>query len=323
MTGAVEGEAPVGRAAAATGATASSEASATYIAPGATLGVIGGGQLGRMFVHAAQSMGYRTAVLDPDPLSPAGLVAHEHIRAAYLDPLALDRLAGRCAAITTEFENVPAAALATLAQHRPVAPSAAAVSVCQDRRAEKAAFAKSGVACAPHAAIASARDVERVAAALLPGILKTARLGYDGKGQQRVADRAALAAAFAALGGVPCVLEQRLPLAAEISVVVARNAQGSVVHLPVQDNVHVAGILAVTRVPARAVVPTPTLATTRSRSRPGSPRRSATSASSASSSSSSPTARSSPTRWRRGRTTRGTTASTAATSRSSSSRCGR
>jgi len=225
-----------------------------YIAPGATLGVIGGGQLGRMFVHAAQSMGYRTAVLDPDPLSPAGLVAHEHIRAAYLDPLALDRLAERCAAITTEFENVPAAALATLAQRRPVAPSAAAVSVCQDRVAEKAAFARSDVACAPHASVATVRDVDRVADSLLPGILKTARLGYDGKGQQGVADRAGLGEAFATLGSVPCVLEKRLPLAAEISVVVARNAAGDVVHLPVQDNVHVAGILAVTRVPARAHV---------------------------------------------------------------------
>jgi 5-(carboxyamino)imidazole ribonucleotide synthase len=235
------GEAPAGRAEA-------------FIAPGATLGVVGGGQLGRMFVHAAQSMGYRTAVLDPDPLSPAGLIAHEHIRAAYLDPLALDRLGERCAAITTEFENVPAAALATLAARRPVAPAAAAVSVCQDRIAEKAAFAENGVACAPHAAIASAREVDRVADALLPGILKTARLGYDGKGQQQVADRAGLAAAFAALGGVPCVLEKRLPLAAEISVIVARNGQGDAVHLPVQDNVHGGGILAVTRVPARAVV---------------------------------------------------------------------
>jgi len=128
------------------------------------------------------------------------------------------------------------------------------VSVCQDRGAEKAAFARSGVACAPHASIAGARDVERVADALLPGILKTARLGYDGKGQQHVVDRAGLAPAFAALGGVPCVLEKRLPLAAEISVVVARNASGDVVYLPVQDNAHVGGILAVTRVPARARV---------------------------------------------------------------------
>jgi len=226
---------------------------AAFVAPGATLGVLGGGQLGRMFVHAAQRLGYRTVVVDPDPASPAGLVAHEHVRADYLDAVALDRLAG-CAAVTTEFENVPAAALAALAKRVAVAPGASAVAVCQDRAEEKAAFARSGVACAPHAVIASPADVERADASLLPGILKTARLGYDGKGQRTVGDRAALAAAFAALGGVPCVLERRLALAAEISVVVARNARGDVVHLPVHDNVHVGGVLAVTRVPARAHV---------------------------------------------------------------------
>jgi 5-(carboxyamino)imidazole ribonucleotide synthase len=142
--------APAGRADAASVARGSAS---SYIAPGATLGVLGGGQLGRMFVHAAQAMGYRTAVLDPDPESPAGRVAHEHVRADYTDPVALDRLAVRCAAITTEFENVPAAVLARLAERRPVAPSAAAVSVCQDRALEKATFAQSGVACAPYAAI--------------------------------------------------------------------------------------------------------------------------------------------------------------------------
>jgi len=225
-----------------------------FVAPGASLGVLGGGQLGRMFVHAAQRLGYRTIVLDPDPTSPAGLVAHEHLRADYLDAAVLDRLAERCAAVTTEFENVPAAALSTLAARVPVAPSAAAVAVCQDRAEEKAAFVKSGVACAPHAVIASRDDVAKVDIALLPGILKTARLGYDGKGQRTVHDRAALAAAFAALGEVPCVLEKRLALAGEISVVVARNARGDVVHLPVHDNVHVGGILAVTRVPARVHV---------------------------------------------------------------------
>jgi 5-(carboxyamino)imidazole ribonucleotide synthase len=225
-----------------------------WIAPGATLGVLGGGQLGRMFVHAAQAMGYRTAVLDADPASPAGLVSHEHIRADYLDPAALDRIAERCAAITTEFENVPAAALEALARRRPVSPGAAAVAVCQDRAAEKAAFVRSGVACAPHAVLASRADIGRIDAALLPGILKTSRLGYDGKGQQSVRDRNDLAAAFDALRGVPCVLERRLPLIAEISVVVARGASGDVVHLPVHDNVHADGILAVTRVPTRAIV---------------------------------------------------------------------
>ena len=224
------------------------------IAPGATLGVLGGGQLGRMFVHAAQAMGYRTVVLDPDADSPAGLVSHEHIRSPYLDPTGLERLGDRAAAITTEFENVPAAALQTLAKRRPVAPLAASVSVCQDRAAEKAAFAKSGIACAPHARIATRRDVDNAAAALFPAILKTTTLGYDGKGQVRVDDRAALGAAWTALGEVPCVLEQRLALAAEISVIVARGRDGTVVHLPVQDNVHADGILAVTRVPARDVV---------------------------------------------------------------------
>ena len=235
-----------------------SEAVLQTIAPGATLGVLGGGQLGRMFVHAAQSMGYRTAVLDPDPDSPAGLVSHEHIRSPYLDPTGLDRLGDRCAAITIEFENVPAAALETLAKRRPVSPSAASVSICQDRAAEKAAFVKSGIACAPHARIALRRDLDNAAASLFPGILKTTTLGYDGMGQVRVAGRDALAGAWAALGEVACVLEQRLAIAAEISVIFARSRDGAVVHLPVQDNVHANGILAVTRVPARELV-TPAL----------------------------------------------------------------
>jgi 5-(carboxyamino)imidazole ribonucleotide synthase len=231
------------------------EASAppSFIAPGATLGVVGGGQLGRMFVHAAQRLGYRTAVLDPDGASPAGAVAHEHIRAGYSDVDGLERLARACAAVTTEFENVPASALDALARSLPVAPEAAAVAVCQDRAAEKAAFARSEVACAPYALVGSARDFDRVDASLFPAILKTVRLGYDGKGQAGVTDRDGLADAFAALGDVPCVLEKRLPLAAEVSVVVARNAQGEVVHLPVQENVHIDGILAVTRVPSRSV----------------------------------------------------------------------
>ena len=224
-----------------------------FIAPRATLGVVGGGQLGRMFVHAAQESGYRVAVLDPDATSPAGAVADEHLRAAYLDADALSRLAAGCAAITTEFENVPADALHSLARTRPVAPGADAVAICQDRAAEKAAFARAGVACAPHALLNVAADLEGVAADLLPGILKTSRLGYDGKGQRRVTDRAALARAFAELGSVACVLEKRLPLVAEISVIVARSEHGEIVALPVQENLHRHGILAVTRVPAQAV----------------------------------------------------------------------
>ena len=147
-------------------------------------------------------------MLDPDETSPAGTIAHEHVRTGYLDAAGLARLAEISAALTTEFENVPAEALATLARSRPVAPGADAVAICQDRAAEKAAFARAGVACAPYAVLASAADLDRVADALLPGILKTARLGYDGKGQRRVESRAELARAFAELGGVTCVLEQ-------------------------------------------------------------------------------------------------------------------
>jgi len=226
-----------------------------FIAPGATLGVMGGGQLARMFVHAAQQMGYATAVLDADPTSPAGLVSHHHIRADYLDAAGLAELARLSAAVTTEFENVPAASLATLAATRPVAPGAAAVAVCQDRAAEKAHFELSGVACAPHAVIASAQQLAAVPEALLPGILKTTRLGYDGKGQARVADRAQLDAAWHSLRGVPCVLEKMLPLAFELSVIVARGASGEIVHFPVQQNLHREGILAVTTVPAAAIAP--------------------------------------------------------------------
>lgn len=221
----------------------------------ATLGVMGGGQLGRMFVQAAQSMGYFTAVLDPDPTSPAGLLAHYHIDSGYLDEQGLAQLMQRCAAITVEFENVPAPALLTLGAHRPVAPGAEAVAVCQHRAAEKSQFERCGVACAPYAVVDSASAVDAVPETLLPGVLKTTRMGYDGKGQRRVATRAELAQAWQDLGQVPCVLEQRLSIRLELSVIVARGSMGDVVHLPVQQNLHRDGILAVTEAPAPDVPP--------------------------------------------------------------------
>jgi 5-(carboxyamino)imidazole ribonucleotide synthase len=227
----------------------------TVLLPGATLGVMGGGQLGRMFVHAAQGMGYFTAVLDPDPASPAGRVSHHHVRAEYLDQAGLATLAGHSQAITTEFENVPAAALAQLAEHRMVAPGAAAVAIAQDRALEKAHFARCGVPCAPHAVITSEADLAAVADDLLPGILKTARLGYDGKGQARVRTRAELHGAWNDLKRADCVLEKMLPLAFECSVVVARGRDGAMVHLPVQRNLHREGILAVTEVHDGCVAP--------------------------------------------------------------------
>ena len=218
----------------------------------ATLGVLGGGQLGRMFVHAAQALGYETVVLDPDAGSPAGRVSHHFIQADYRDENALRELAACCHAITTEFENVPAESLAALAATRPVSPAAECVAIAQDRIREKAHFARcatgSGVAPAPNAVIETEADLGQVPAALLPGILKTARMGYDGKGQARVANRDELAAAWQRMGGVACVLEQMLPLAHECSVIVARGRDGQVVSLPVQRNLHRDGILAVTEV---------------------------------------------------------------------------
>ena len=223
------------------------------LAPGASLGVLGGGQLGRMWVHAAQRMGFQTVVLDPDPHSPAGLVSHQHIQTDYLDPVGLQKMAATCQAVTTEFENVPADALAQLATSLQVAPNAHAVAVAQDRRLEKSHFVNCGVPVAPFAVIASDADVEAVlkqadGASLLPGILKTARMGYDGKGQVRVRHPQALVEAYKQLGGVPCVLEKMLPLKAEYSVIVVRGHDGAMVHLPIQHNVHRDGILAMTQV---------------------------------------------------------------------------
>jgi 5-(carboxyamino)imidazole ribonucleotide synthase len=199
-----------------------------------------------MFVQAAQSMGYFTVVLDPDVISPAGLVSHYHIQTDYLDEQGLAQLMQRCAAITTEFENVPAPALMTLGAARPVAPSAEAVGIAQDRIKEKAHFRRCGVACAPYAVVESATQLAAVTDDLLPGILKTARLGYDGKGQIRVTTRNDLSNAWNELENVPCVLEKMLPLKAECSVIVARGWDGGVVNLPVQLNLHRDGILAVT-----------------------------------------------------------------------------
>jgi 5-(carboxyamino)imidazole ribonucleotide synthase len=217
-----------------------------------TLGVMGGGQLGRMFVQAAQRMGYFTVVLDADPASPAGQVSQYHIAANYLDEQGLAQLMQRSAAITTEFENVPAHALMTLGAHRPVAPNAECVAIAQDRRMEKTRLAEigktSGVGPVPYWVIEQASDLAAVPEHCLPGMLKTATLGYDGKGQVKVNTRAELASAWAQLKEVPCVLEQFAALAAECSVIVARGPDGQMVALPVARNVHVDGILAVSEV---------------------------------------------------------------------------
>ena len=212
-----------------------------------TLGVLGGGQLGRMFVQAAQANGYATGVLDPDTRSPAGQISHHHICTDYQDAAGLAQLVQSCAAITTEFENIPADVLHTLAAERPVAPQAHAVAIAQNRILEKSHLALCGVPVAPYAVVETPRALLDVADHLLPGVLKTARMGYDGKGQVSVATRAELASAWTALRQVPCVLEKRLSLAAECSVIAARSHRGDCVYFAPQLNLHRQGILAVTR----------------------------------------------------------------------------
>ncbi len=221
--------------------------------PATWLGVMGGGQLGRMFAHAAQAMGYKVAVLEPAPDCPAGHAADHLLSAGYEDAAALSELAAQCSAVTTEFENVPANSLARLAQDTFVAPSAACVSVAQDRMVEKRFFtacaAQSGVLPAPHQLITADADVDALPDALFPGILKTVRMGYDGKGQVRVGSRVEARAAVASMDGVPCVLEKMLPLAYEVSVLAARGADGASVVYPIAENVHRDGILFSTTVP--------------------------------------------------------------------------
>lgn len=222
------------------------------ILPPATLGMLGGGQLGRFFVSAAHEMGYKVWVLDPDENSPAGLIANRHLRADYDDVAALDEMAANCAAITTEFENVPAATLERLARSVPVRPSAAAVAVCQDRIDEKTFLAAHGLPHGPFVVIRTAEDIRAANAGLFPAVLKVARLGYDGKGQARVADRDEALAAFAGFDHEPCVLERMLSLDFEMSVVLVRDAEGHTRCFPTVENRHRNGILDVSIAPARA-----------------------------------------------------------------------
>lgn len=219
--------------------------------PNQWLGLLGGGQLGRMFCMAAQSLGYKVLVLDPASNSPAGSVADGQLLADYLDDAALAELAERCVGVTTEFENVPALALDTLATRIPVSPSAFSVGVAQHRLEEKSYVSGCGVPVAPHAPVRSAADISEALLPLLPGILKTARLGYDGKGQVRVSTLDDLRKAFADLNEVECVLEKRLTLLREVSVIVARDHKGECITFPVAENHHRKGILATTIVPAR------------------------------------------------------------------------
>jgi 5-(carboxyamino)imidazole ribonucleotide synthase len=230
------------------------------VLPGSYLGILGGGQLGRMFTQAAQAMGYKVCVLDPDIQSPAGAIAEKLIQADYTDKTALKEMASICASVSTEFENVPAQALDELeALGVFVAPRSCCVSIAQNRVAEKKFLetwkTQTNIGPAPYFVIEHDADLAHVPTTLFPGILKTARMGYDGKGQITVYDAIHLAAAWAELGKVPCVLEQRLDLDFEVSALVVRGYDDAVAAYPVSQNIHRDGILHTSTVPAPSLKP--------------------------------------------------------------------
>jgi len=223
----------------------------SQILPGATLGMLGGGQLGRMFTVAAQTMGYKVVVLDPDTSSPAGVIADTHICATYDDEKALSEMADLCVAVTTEFENIPAKTLAFLEQRTTVRPSSKALAQTQNRNVEKQFIASLGIATAPFLPIRTRDDIAQANGTIgFPAILKVATFGYDGKGQVPCNSLDDVYTAFDSLGGKECVLEQRINLDREISVVLARSETGSITNFPVAENVHINGILHSTTVPA-------------------------------------------------------------------------
>lgn len=221
------------------------------LSPGSAIGILGGGQLGRMLAMAAARLGLITRIYDPDPAAPAAQVAAGHVCAPWDDGAALARFAESVDIITYEFENVPLAALETLAGLRPLRPGRASLATGQDRLEEKRLFRGLGLGTAPHAAVEDAASLDAALAAIgTPAILKTRRLGYDGKGQVRITAPAEAGTALAALRGAPAILEAVVPFTAEISVIAARGPEGAVVCYDPGENLHEDGILRRTTVPA-------------------------------------------------------------------------
>ncbi len=221
--------------------------------PGSALGVFGGGQLGRMFVLAAKKLGYRTVVFAPEHKddSPAGKESDEYIPGDYFDSDALSEFAGKCDAVTTEFENVPAAAYEAVCERLPVSPSPAALRIAQDRIAEKQFLTDAGIAVAPYAAVTADSDLgDALGDMVWPAIIKTARFGYDGKGQREVCNIQEVAAAMAQTAAESYVVEQAIDLKAELSVILARSANGECEFYPAADNEHRNGILHISSAPS-------------------------------------------------------------------------
>ncbi|WP_419760165.1 5-(carboxyamino)imidazole ribonucleotide synthase [Acidisoma sp.] len=220
--------------------------------PGRTIGIVGGGQLGRMSAIAAARLGYRAHILTEEAHGPAAQVSAGVTVGGYDDPEALRAFAAAVDVITFEFENVSAEGLDLLAGLRPVHPSPQILGISQDRLAEKTFLNAHGAATAPWAEVSDDASLDAAIARIgLPAILKTTRLGYDGRGQARVATRAEAVAAFARLEPKPLVLEGTVDFACEISVVVARGADGQMTSFDPVENQHAHGILDLTFAPAR------------------------------------------------------------------------
>lgn len=219
--------------------------------PGATIGILGGGQLGRMLALAAARLGLKTHVYSPDPVSPAFDVCAARTVAAYEDERALTEFAGSVDLVTYEFENVPARTADVLADLTLVRPSPAALAACQDRLVEKEFLAANAIATAPYLRVDDAGAFARAVARLgRRSILKSRRFGYDGKGQIMLREGSDLAVTFRSLGGMACILEAIVPFAKEISVVAARGAEGEFLAYDICENIHQNHILEVTRAPA-------------------------------------------------------------------------
>ncbi|MFO7178023.1 MAG: 5-(carboxyamino)imidazole ribonucleotide synthase [Pseudomonadota bacterium] len=220
----------------------------------ARVGVLGGGQLGRMLALAGHPLGVDLLCVDPSPTAPAAAIAR-HVAREHADPEALAMLA-ECDVVTYEFENVPVTVAEALARRTRVSPPPEALRVAQDRLLEKECFRALGIPTPDFAAVDSQSELEAGCAALgFPAVLKTRRLGYDGKGQRVLRSRGDLDGAWAALGGVPCILEQFVAFERELSLLVVRGRDGSTVHYPLVENEHQGGILRVTRAPASGVTP--------------------------------------------------------------------
>lgn len=222
------------------------------LAPGSTIGILGGGQLGRMLAMAAGRLGYRIIIFDPDPDAPAAQMANAHICAGYDDRDALDRLARKADVVTYEFENVPVEAVERLEQSVPVRPGSRALKVAQDRLNEKSMARGLGAGTADFAAVDSRADLEAAVRLVgLPAVLKTTRLGYDGKGQARIAMQADIDAALAAMRGQPAILESFVHFELEVSMIVARDVDGRTVAFDLTENEHRHHILHTSTVPTR------------------------------------------------------------------------